>query len=119
MVTRLLDHVHVRGFQIALLNRAQAVGAGCALLGLARGGRLDVEVLAARLQACGIDELAHCDIAHLLRRGLAGHGDADHAVMANGHLGRALRDGDAIGHGQAAGSYQAAWESTSNEPSRV
>ena len=78
-----LDHVHIGGFERALLQAAKSVQAGRARLRGAACRRLQCEVLAACLQASRVDEIDELQRANLGRRRLSGHLDTDRAVAAD------------------------------------
>src|SRR3972149_10081979 len=68
----LLDNVHVGGFQVALMNRADAGSTRNARRWVARGRRLRIEIVAQRREADFVGEGSQLHLADRLRLDLSG-----------------------------------------------
>src|SRR6478752_9944975 len=90
----LLDDVHIGGLERALVDLAEAVQARRSGLRWAARHGLEVQVLAARLEAGGIHEVRELHRADLHRRALTGEYGRDDTVDADGHRLRAVRHRD-------------------------
>src|SRR5690606_4296471 len=101
-VHELFDDVDVRRFERALDEQAEAVQAGRARLRRTACGGFEQQVLAARLQACGVDEIDELQRSDLRRRGLAGELHADDTIRADRDRLSAVRDRDTRLHRKAA-----------------
>ena len=89
---QVLDHVDIRGLDIALADRAVPVDAGHRDRRRARGHRLAKEVLACRIKAGRIDEGGGRDLTERRRTGRRGRGHR--AVRTDAERGRRGGHGD-------------------------